>query len=87
MTGVWGSLDSFRIGAGCQKENKILLEVGTFSPISQPLEWEEVLELELNTNGQGFNQSCQHKETSIKARKQWGLVSFQVGEHIEVLAG
>ena len=43
--------------------------------------------MELIANGQWFDQSCLHNETSIKTPKLRGSENFQIGEGTEALAG
>ena len=69
------ALASFRERAGCQKQPQ--LEGWNFPPHSL---WggERDWKLSSTTNGQWFNQSCLHKETSLKTLEQRGSSSFWV---------
>lgn len=80
------TLDSFRIGTGCQRDQRYK-SVGTFCPTSQPLGRGQGLEMSPTTNGQWFNQLGLRNGTSIKGPKQQGLENFQVSERIHALGG
>lgn len=80
---VLGPPHSVRVRAAWSPGNQDLhvQEVGAFGPAPN-LQGKAV---ELITNGQRFDQSCQCHETSIVTSKQEGSESFRADEHTEVL--
>ena len=58
MTGSWRFLDIFRMEARCQGYQLYTCRIRTFSSTPWPLERQEVLEAELITSKQWFNQLC-----------------------------
>lgn len=68
-------MDRFRMGAGCQRNNRVI-RVRTFS--STPTLWGSI------TNGQWYNQSYLHKRVSIKPLEGQGAESLHPGEHTKV---
>ena len=75
-------LDSFWMGAGCQKDQTLIRSLELSTPCPQPQRERREAKDWIN------NQSCLGDETPhphINTPKYWGLEDFWVGEHIKVL--
>lgn len=79
--------DSFRIGAGFQRNQLCNWRVGIFSYTLQSPGRGERLRIELITSGQWFNQSCQHNGTFMKTLHKGAWRAFWVVGCIHVPGG
>lgn len=85
MTSDWVPLDSFRVGAGHQKDQGRIRDWNF-----DPLPYLPSLRLlggerhwKLITRGQGFHESCLHNETFIRPSRQQDLEGLWVREHTQ----